>query len=264
MLSSSRCVNYFVEKNANEIMPVEFQTSSVSPLVVLYNGLNRNWDFSCENHMEVIKKITNNNVNDTIMGIHYWKKENETNIYVPPPLKDIKQLASVSNDEFGFNFANDSEKGIGIIKKFVHSIKIALQNAETLFFEVYGENMPMNQTIIRFRYDAHIDDIDNLPLPIIGEDNYFLSIWNTKHRDFNRNRFEIADTFIITKKKAIMNLINIDIDKFVEEKRKVNSLDFHETILYLFLKEAGIKVIFDYNLKLSIVRGYGSLDQLTA
>ena len=58
MLSSSRCVNYFVEKNANEIMPVEFQTSSVSPLVVLYNGLNRNWDFYCENHMEVIKKIT--------------------------------------------------------------------------------------------------------------------------------------------------------------------------------------------------------------
>lgn len=252
--------NFHIINNDNNLEEINYKKDNLTPLVVLYNGLNRHWNETVDNHIEVIKKITNNNLNNTIIGIHYWKKDQNLDTDIPESIKNTKHLVTTTDDVFGYNFENYFDKGVIIIKKFINSIAVSLKNAEQLYFLEYGKEMPMNQSILRFRYDGFINDIDAFPLPLIDEDNYYLSIWNTNHRKFNKDKLEIADVCFLTTKKALVNLINVDVDEFLKQQDFRKEADFHESILYSILKYAQIKIVFDYNLKLSVMRENKNID----
>jgi hypothetical protein len=125
--------------------------------------------------------------------------------------------------------------------------------------------MPPTQTVIRFRYDAYVEDIDNFPFPLTDMEDYYLSNWNTNHRKYDKSLPEIADSVIITTKKIISSMTNERIDSFIKEnKDKINQTNFfHERLLYIFLKSIDANIIFDFNLKLSLMRNNENRDRLS-
>lgn len=249
---------FHIIDNNDNLIEKEYKNEPKKPIVVLYSCLNRYWDKTIDNHIKIIKKTTNNDINNVLIGIHYW---NDLSAQIPEQIKNMKFKSSTSENIFdedktiqNINIRN----GKLVLKRFIHSTKIALENAEKLYREIYNTEMPMEQQIIRFRYDVYIDDVDKFPFPLIDEDNYYLSNWNTEHRSYDKNKKEIADAVFFTTKKALLNIINVDMDTFIKDNYIIeintNELVYHEHILYLLLKKIGIKIIFDFNLKLYLVR----------
>jgi len=254
---------HLISDDDQELKEIDLKTGKDEPVVILFSGLNRYWEDTCKNHIDVIKKLTNNDLSKAVVGIHYWNNTN-SEIEIPLSIRELKYKASTSSDDIYGDGKND--RAIWIIKKFANSSRIALKNAEDLYREIYGKEMPPTQTVIRFRYDAYIEDIDNFPLQLItGMENYYLSNWNTNHRNYDKSFPEIADTIVITTKKNISSMTKNNIDSFIKEHEdKINDPDFfHERLLYIFLKSIGANIVFDFNLKLSLMRNDHHRDRLS-
>jgi len=245
---------FHVLDNSSDDLKEIFLETETGPIVILYSCANRYWEKTIENHLKIMNKLTQNNLNEAVIGFHYWK-END-NVKFPLEIKDFNQKGTITEDPFGYSFNNECEKAIIILKKFIYSTKIALENAESVYFNLYKKDMPNDQPILRFRYDAIIDDIENFPFPIKNKGNYYLSIWNTKHRKYDKNNKEIADVAIITTKGTLIKIVNVDIEKFLEENSdEIQHMNcFHESILYFLLTKLKIEIIFDFNIKSSLIR----------
>lgn len=252
-----------ISDHDQELKEIDLKTGKDEPVVILFSGLNRYWEDTCKNHIDVIQKLTNNDLSKAIVGIHYWNNT-DSEIEIPLSIRELKYKASTSSDNIYGDGKND--RAIWIIKKFANSSKIALKNAEDLYKEIYGKEMPPTQTVIRFRYDTYVEDIDNFPLQLITDmENYYLSNWNTNHRNYDKSFPEIADAIAITTKKNISSMTNNNIDSFIKENEdKINNPDFfHERLLYMFLKSIGANILFDFNLKLSLMRNDQRRDNLS-
>jgi len=252
------CENFYLINDKKELSEVDIMNSEYKPLVVLYSCLNRYWDKTIDNHIEVIKKITNNDLSNVLIGIHYWK---DPSIEIPNSIKNMNYKSSsseniIADNKLIYSKNETFNNGVLTIKRFIFSIKNALENAEILYYEKYKHEMPIEQPILRFRYDSYVHDIAKFPYPLNNEDNYYLSTWNTDHRGYNNNRIEIADAVLITTKKVLMNLIKIDVDKFINDNIDILNPDshFHESLLYFILEKTGVKIVFDFNLHLSLIR----------
>jgi hypothetical protein len=252
-----------ISDHDQELKEIDLKTGKDEPVVILFSGLNRYWEDTCKNHIDVIQKLTNNDLSKAIVGIHYWNNT-DSEIEIPLSIRELKYKASTSSDNIYGDGKND--RAIWIIKKFANSSRIALKNAEDLYKEIYGKEMPPTQTVIRFRYDTYVEDIDNFPLQLITDmENYYLSNWNTNHRNYDKSFPEIADSIVITTKKNISLMTNDKIDSFIKEHEdKINNPDFfHERLLYIFLKSIGANIVFDFNLKLSLMRNNQRRDRLS-
>jgi hypothetical protein len=251
------CIDEFhVLDNSSDNLKEIFLETKTGAIVILYSCANRYWEKTIENHLKIIDKLTQNDKNEAIIGFHYWKENENDNVKFPLEIKDFNQKGTITEDPFGYSFNNECEKAIIILKKFIYSTKIALENAESVYFNLYKKDMPNDQPILRFRYDTIIDDIEKLPFPIKNKDNYYLSIWNTKHRKYDKNNKEIADALVITTKGALIKILNVEINDFLKENsdeiQRMNC--FHESILYFLLTKLNIEIIFDFNIKSSLIR----------
>jgi len=242
-----------------------------TPLVVLYSTQYRTWDITCDNHIEYLKHITGGDLSNTLVGIHYWTDDRD----VPPAIQQLKYKSSMSDNNVSEEMPADYEKygkatkySIIWFRRFIHSTKIALQNAEQLYQDTYGVEMPLNQMIIRLRPDVHIYNIENIQLPLLDEDNYYISTWNTDHRDYNSEYPEITDVVTYTTKKSLIAILNTDIDNFMEDLYQqlilYESCDiFVEQLIVILLQKLNIPMIYDFNLKLSLLRSNGEMTILS-
>ena len=251
-----KCLEFFhlISDDDLELKEIDLKTGKDEPIVILFSGSNRYWKDTCKNHIDVIKKVTNDNLSKAVIGIHYWNND-DSEIEIPLPIRNLKYKASTSRDDIYGNGKND--RAIWILKKFANSSRIALKNAEDLYREIYGKEMSPRQSVIRFRYDAYVEDINKFPLQLSTDiENYYISNWNTTHRKYDKSFPEIADTIVITTKKNISSMTNDNINSFIKENEdKINHPDFfHERLLYMFLKSIGADIIFDFNLELSLMR----------
>ena len=260
-----------INDKTKQLTKINIKTGIIkTPLVVLYSTQYRTWDKICDNHIKYLKHITGGDMTNVLFGIHYWRDERD----VPPAIQQFKYKSSMS-DNVSDEMPTDHEKyGIYIkanimwFRRFGYSTKIALQNAEQLYLETYGVEMPLNQMIIRLRPDVHIDDIDILQLPLLDKDDYYISNWNTDHRDYNQDNPEIADAVFYTTKKSLLAIVNTNVENFMESLYQQEILNkdsgfFMEHLFPILLQQLNIPMIFDFNLNLSIFRDENKMTLLS-
>ena len=66
----------------------------------------------------------------------------------------------------------------------------------------------------------------------------------------------LPSVIIIATKRVINSLINLDLDQFVNEINKIKDVStlFPERVIYYLLKYLNVNIIFDFNLKTSLIR----------
>ena len=238
------CVENFTQINENDasLTDINIETNKVDSLVVLFSTQYRTWEKCCENQIDLMKHISTD-INNCIIGIHYW---NDVNI--PPPTK-MQELNIKYSTSDNFIFLNNESYIQQWFKRFQYSTKFALDNAEQLYIEKFGKQMPDEQPILRLRPDFVVENIQNFPLPPINEDNYYISTWNTIHRPVAEvNKIEIVDIFI-TNKKTLFKILNFDINTIKLAENKII-----EQVFYDMLNILKVNIFFDFNIKHGIMR----------
>jgi hypothetical protein len=172
-----------------------------------------------------------------------WDK-NEQGEYNPEQpnelmLTNIKNIKYTKTQSPCLNIENYKEKFICFWKL---SASIALKNAEELYIEKYGIEMPENQPILRMRYDITIDNnkalyilLDENNLPI--NEYYMLHSANTgRPPEYHQ---EFSDVFFITNKKTLNILIEDSKNSFLNDNHLTYL--YAERALYNWLKSYNIK-----------------------
>jgi hypothetical protein len=165
---------------------------------------------------------------------------------VPPPklFRGLNMKYSTSP-----NVTQSTNPILQWFERFQLSTRKALENAEEIYKQKYGEVMPLRQPILRLRPDFVVEDIPNFPLPIKNGWSYYLSTWNTIHRpDPIPDKIEVVD-LCLTTKLVLLQIINYDARTAV-----VGRDHFIEIVFYSALKSMGINVVFDANIKFGIMR----------
>lgn len=209
-------------------------------LVVLFSTQYRTWDKCAQNQIDLIKHVCPN-LDNCVIGVHYWDDVN-----VPPPelFRGLNMKYSTSP-----NVTQSTNPILQWFERFQLSTRQALENAEEIYKQKYGEVMPLRQPILRLRPDFVVENIANFPLPIKDGWSYYLSTWNTIHRPNPiPNKIEVVD-LCLTTKLVLLQIINYDARTAV-----VGHDHFIEIVFYSALKSMGINVLFDANIKYGIVR----------
>ncbi len=239
--------------------------SNEPKLVVLFSTQYRTWNKTQENHINLIRHICDSEEN-CIVGIHYWdtnigngysdSEPSETNL--PIMIQKLKHKSSHTPNLSKYIFCSQ-------IESIIHSTKIALENAKSLYRELYSKEMPDEQLILRIRPDVLITDINNFPKNI-PNDNSFVNLWNTLHRCYNPVAPEAGDTVVLTTKQVIEKICNIDInnidDIITRYKSKGFVANFSEQYLYGLLYELNISCVHNHSLKIAIQR-QNNIESLT-
>jgi hypothetical protein len=251
---------------------------TVNPLVVLYSSSYRDWDMDIAKNSQVavLDKIAGDRKN-CIVGIHYWEQDNKDT--PPDVIQELNNKTTISYDtvwdEFNNSKVGDSPNSswmsnkTRIFKQIFNSTKLAFENAEKLFKETYGYEMPMDQIILRFRPDIIINDVDKFPLPPTNEKYFFMGQWHYAHRpNFDKLNKEIDPIFFYTTKRALLDIFKIDnIDIGIEhdtpwkakEGESVVPGKFHifESDLYESIVRAfpDMKIIWTFDSKLMVWKG---------
>jgi hypothetical protein len=228
------------------------ETGKVDRLVVLFSTQYRTWENCAENHINLMKHICNN-IDNCIVGIHYW---NDINKPPPPVIQNLNIKYSTSDNIISSN--DETQSTIyKWFKRFQYSTKIALENAESVYKEKYGAEMPDNQPILRLRPDFIVEDIEKFPLPPSHTENYYISTWNTQHRpEITPNRVEITD-ICLTNKNTLLKILNFDITSIEHNKKD----SFIEIAFYDMLKTLNINIFFDFNIKYGVMRDNNNYDK---
>jgi len=253
-----------------ELEQIELETGHVRPLVVLFCTTNRLWANTCQNHIEVIRKITGTDDNNqVVLGIHHWSNDTEQDI--PDLMKQYDYKRTVSDQLVEHQMKGSPLWHSNIIKNFCYSLHFALENAEEVFSKKYGYEMPDNQVIIRFRCDSKWYNLENFQLPIINNDDFYMTAGSIK----NEYKNLISDIIFYTTKKSIRKIIEFvrnrhandnsmseqpGLDKFIEE---LDPSTIHESYTFNLLKRCNIPAYYSTDMYPSLYRSEIQLDKQT-
>lgn len=232
-----------------------------SPIVVLFSTHYRTWDVAADCHIEVLRKLTNDDLSRCVIGIHVWDGDG-----VPQhPPERIRQLSYIMTRTKQTKHDDD----LGILLYINESTKLALNNAEELYVMRYKSDMPDDQVIVRLRPDSYVDDIDNTIHTYALHETHgsYTSIWNLNHRGSNEKAPEIADTMYYTTKGVLRRLFDVPIEElksyFNQKRQEGYEICFHEQFLYHALQYVNTCIVFDFKLKLGLMRQHGHVEKLT-
>lgn len=225
-------------------------------LVVLYSTQYRTWADTCQNHVELIRHLAGSEDN-CIVGIHYWN--NNTPDLPPEPIRKLRYKHSHTDQ-------NLPTTEFSTLLSVISSTKIALENAKQLYRELYNEEMPDDQLILRLRPDAHINNIPDFPKTTYGN-NFYVSMWNSNHRSYVENAPETSDVIGLTTKKTMELLVNTNIQQLenIIQNYRTNgrTILFIEHALYTLLESFGTTIKNIENLKLGLMRIGNKVETLT-
>lgn len=235
-------------------------------LVVLYSTTWRRWDDVVESQCDLIQKLAGDQ--DVILGIHYWSEMIHTfhiNSYGKAPAEPPEQLRrwpykhTVTEQERPFieriarNIRVRHAWGLAYI---IESTRRALENAEALWRERYGTEMPEDQPILRMRPDTIITDVDSFPTFPKGDD-FYLSNWDRGNRpQWNPAAPEIGDIICLTTKKALKKLVETRIED-IELRCGHRQVNFTEQYLWALLETNSTEAKNDENIHVAILRPTG-------
>jgi hypothetical protein len=206
--------NYFTLDYENPI-PIDIKQEKIDRIVILYSTQYRTWDKTTPIHLKWFEKICN----DCVLGIHYWSDDGSPET-PPPDIMKLKHKFSRTPNIIPKSDNSNQASLVHIIpylKRYFYSTKIALENAEEIYKQTYGSEMPDDQVIIRMRPDILLPDNDNIELPPI-EKNYFMSLVSYVEKQYRSQTF---DCIHYCTKDSLLKLINTDIDKYIEDNYKV-------------------------------------------
>ena len=247
----------------------------MAPLVILYSTAYRQWEKALPTQLELFNKITD----DPMFGIHYWTTVpwlQQMGYYAIAPSQPpeairkwpYKHTMTEQTKEFYETIARvvGYKKLVLPVAYFLFSTKIALENAESLWRERYGTDMPDDQPILRLRPDLKFETTDNFP-EVPTTNNYYISNWNRLHRpNWNPNAPEVGDVMCLTTKKVVKDLVNFNPENLEALTEKYRSMGrevwFSEQYLWTILEENGVNVVQDENIHLSIETCDGGLNKL--
>jgi hypothetical protein len=238
-------ISYYknLKEDTLEFNDLNLDVKKLDFIVVLYNLQYRTWDKTAHNHLNVIEKVSN----DCIIGSHYWND----NIHTDIPIELRKFKYKTSQSENIPDLPNTVHlSGIEYIttwfKRHQISTKIALKNAE----EVYGSEMSDDQIILVIRPDVIITDISSFPEVPHLEDNFFMSIWNTKWRPSftDESKIEMNNAIYIARKKTINLICNLNIDDIPNEFKLYSA----EHMWYKMLNYLNINIIYNFDIHFAI------------
>jgi hypothetical protein len=230
----------------------------MAPLVVLYSTAYREWAKAVDSQIKLISNISDS----PIFGIHYWKEEVLTSPSTPSrrvaPSEPPEQIKSWP---YKFSITEQLEvlpitKG-GNFQALVCEMisgSIALENAEYLWTELYGTEMPDDQIILRMRPDCLVEG-----LPSTIPDNYYITNWNRLHRPvWNPLAPEVGNNFCLTTKKVMKNLVSLDLsimENMAESlRRQGRIIQFTEHYLYMLLELLNVNILQLETIHHSVVR----------
>ena len=228
----------------SEVMPPE------PKLVVLYSTQYRLWGHACHNHISLMRHIAGSEHN-CLLGIHYWN--NNTPDLPPQQIQELQYKHTHTDQETQY-------PQYLVLESMIKSTSAALENAKELYREIYKKEMPDDQLILRLRPDAFIYDIPNFPTKVpFG--NFYLSLWNTRHRGYRLNAYEAGDVIALTTRRAMEAFTQSDLAQldtiFQDSISRGIHAYFNEQYLHVLLKHLGIKIIPYPLLKIGLVREDG-------
>jgi hypothetical protein len=205
--------NYFTLDYENPI-PIDIKQKKIDRLVILYSTQYRTWDKTTPIHLKWFEKICN----DCVLGIHYWSDDGSPET-PPPDIMKLKHKFSRNPNNIIIKSENDQANLkyiIPYLKRYFYSTKIALENAEEIYKQTYGSEMPDDQVILRMRPDVILSDNDNIELPS-NEQNYFMSLCTYVEIQARNQTFE---SIHYCTKDSLLKLINTDVDDYIENNYK--------------------------------------------
>ncbi len=229
------------------------------PLVILFSTKYREWNNVCDNHLKMIEYIADGR--ECVIGIHCWKEEN-TPSEPPESLRKYRyKMTTTTQIPVKYDFMGEH-----IAYEYIRqSTKLALENAESLYYEIYKRNMPMNQPIIRLRPDAYIGEIERLPI-ITNLENYYISTWNYGHRKYSKDSPETGDIFCMTDKQALLAITNTDptsYENIINKRREKYKVAVPEHFLFQILDHHNVSIINIQSLKIGICRSRDNIHFMT-
>lgn len=241
-------------------------------LVVLFSTSWRRWEDTWPSQVALIEKLSQGR--DVIMGIHYWSEMIHTfhiNSYgrapedIPEPLRKWPYKHSITTQERPFieriarNIRYRHAWGLAYI---IESTRLALANAEALWKETYGTEMPDDQPILRMRPDTVITDVNGFPDFPKGDD-FYVSNWDHGNRPiWNPQVPEVGDIICMTTKKALKKLVSVPVED-IEGMCAHRQVTFTEQYLWALFEKIGTDVKNDENIHITIVRPSGELLKLS-
>lgn len=255
--------NVYVINENEDLIKIKQNWGIVKPIVVLYSGMYRTFDAVFEtHHLNVLKQITNNDLDSCIVGMHTWEKDGESDNPEQPNeaiLKNIKNIKYtktndpcnyIKTDRYHYPSTIDNNYRKVFMERWSYSMNIALKNAKEIYLRIYGIEMPENQPILRLRYDTIFMQIQQnpFPYPLLNEEilplnEYFYFSHNNTARPYNKDIKEVGDLFFYSNKKTVEKMIEKYNHNFVYIDRL--SPDFIEHTFYNWLKYHDIKYYSD-------------------
>jgi hypothetical protein len=226
---------------------------SKGPLIILYSTQCRYWDKTIDYQLQLI-----NNLTDTpIFCIHNWEQIN-----LPEQLQKFPHKYTFTTQTKELNNHIDYITEQCNIKPLLYNIlstKIALENAELLYRELYGRPIPDDYLILRLRPDVIIDT-DLFPSNI-KDNNEWISTWHSTYRPNIDKSPEMGDLFCLTTYKIMKAFTKIDISTIENicstYRTKEWLINFSEQYLYCLLKIIDAKPILINNIHVYIQRDVG-------
>jgi len=169
--------NVYIINENEDLIKIKQNWGIVKPIVVLYSGMYRTFDSVFEtHHLQILKQITNNDLDSCIVGMHTWYKNGNGGDNPDKPndsiLKNIKNIKYTKTDDpcnyiktDPINYTNtmtNNYKNI-FMERWSYSMNEALKNAKEIYLQIYGIEMPENQPILRLRYDTYFMQIQQYP-----------------------------------------------------------------------------------------------------
>lgn len=217
------------------------KSAAITPLVVLYSTMNRFFEKTVDNHMSFLNRITDNNLDTCIVGMHTWdyNDRNEPNV-----TNDDKIIEKYINN---YKYTTSINPFLGIesyqerfFKLLNFSTREALENAESVYYSIYKKPMPDNQPIIKLRYDMLFIDIEKYIKPLINDDGTPLDEYFFISYKQVRSAPEICNEFFYTNKKTIELVLKHNYTLYPELQQ--NDYRFIEPVVYKNLRDLNINV----------------------
>jgi hypothetical protein len=237
-------------------------------LVVLYSTAWRQWDGAVASQVELIERLAHSQ--DVLLGIHYWRDMPHRSSQATYGRAPDTPPAALHRWPFRHTITENTyettrffrDQAAWSIAYFLESTRHALTNAEALFRETYGVDMPDDQHILRLRPDVLIRSHETFPaFPTDAADMYYISNWDRTCRPhWDPAAPEAGDIVCLTTKKALGHILN----QPLEDMMAVCACHhprawFAEQYLWAILKHRCVDARSDEGIRISVIRPTGEL-----
>ena len=256
----------------------------MDPLIVLFSTQYRTWEYSIHNHVHVIKWLANHLPGDQIIiiGIHCWSDTEER----PPQVlldafpKCVRYSISIQREAHLL-----TEPKYMSFFSYVLSTELALDNARSLYKEMYSRELPRDAIVVRLRPDVYIASPEGLSRAFATDlytspaPDFYFSMYNSNHRPWPplKTCRETSDAFSIAPHLTMSNFLgksrelltltgsSCPFSSFYSEymARTGVRCDFLEAWFYAILTHLGTRIVYAPTLKIALVRSQHVLEKLT-